>query len=171
MLESLPPGAVPRDWSQPLPYAQDPFANPVVAPPICLDAEQCDEQLMAWRDGVWVGESAYGEEEFRLGSQDPSWMNEIFYRPGEDDSIPQSDIRLHTAVVRIRINVAGVPIEIDGVRAGFAPTIVEVMPGRHTIKLYGGEDQYSVFEVVADSDPDQWCFSASGRQFRRAMCN
>ena len=83
----------------------------------------------------------------------------------------QSDLRLHTFVVRVNIDVGGIPIEIDGTRLGMAPTIVEVGPGKHTVRLYGSENQFSEFVVVARSDPDQWCFEAHGRQFKRIMCN
>ncbi|MEZ4240793.1 MAG: PEGA domain-containing protein [Myxococcota bacterium] len=73
-------------------------------------------------------------------------------------------------LVILNTDVPGVPVEIDGEKVGDAPLVTEVKPGAHQVRLYGGGNNVTEFQLRVDSDPQEWCFQSRGRQFKYVRC-
>ncbi|MEQ1507098.1 MAG: PEGA domain-containing protein, partial [Myxococcota bacterium] len=163
----------PSGTAGPAPVRPAPPPAPVGPP--CLDPELCgDSMLAAWRDPT--GTSDILTEE---GYEAPLVANstavaELFYTPGTDEAVSDLDETsldsLGTRVVLVTTDVSGVPVQIDGKEVGEAPLVAEVSPGPHTVRLFGGGDVVTEYLLQADTDPDEWCFEARGRQFKYVRC-
>jgi len=91
--------------------------------------------------------------------------------PASPDQEAISELQtIETRVVRIAVEGALAPIEVDGRKVGTAPVALDLEPGSHAVKLLAADGKATTFELEATADLDQWCFEVRGRSFGQVRC-